>query len=280
MSVDQWLNVLVVVTLAEMMVATGLGVGIADLLGVARDWRLLARAAVANYVCVPLATVALLHLFGSPPLVKAGFLILAVCPGAPYGPPLTALARGSVPAAVGLMVILAGSSAVAAPLLLGLLLPMVSDDPPLSVDAARMVVTLIATQLAPLALGLALRRWRPALADRLQNPANRVSKVLNFLVVGFVVVAKFDTLSAIRPAAFGGMLLLLVASLAAGWLTGGRDDAVRRALTVTTALRNVGLGLAIAAGAFAGTPAVTAALAYGLFAVLVTALVAAGWARI
>src|SRR5262249_50310411 len=155
--------VLVTVTLVEMMVAIGLNVSTADLLDVARDWRLLTRAALANYVCVPLATIALLLLFHAEPTVQAGFLILAVFPGAPYGPPLTAIAKGRVAIAVGLMVSLAGTSAVAAPLLLGLLLPLTAGDQPLSIDATRMVTTLLATQLAPLALGLAIRRLRPAL---------------------------------------------------------------------------------------------------------------------
>jgi BASS family bile acid:Na+ symporter len=279
MSVDQLINVLVMVTLVEMMVATGLGVSVADLRGVAGDWRLLARAAVANYVCVPLATAALLHLFGAQPMVEVGFLILAVCPGAPYGPPLTAVARGNVAASVGLMVALAGSSAVAAPLLLSLLLPLMTDDPSVTVDAGRLVGTLLATQLAPLGFGLAVRAWRPALAGRLRNPANLLSKVLNLLAVGLILVTQYQTLAAIRPAAFVGMLVLLVVSLAAGWLFGGPADDVRRSLTITTALRNVGLGLVIATGAFANTPAVTAALAYGLFAVLGSLVVALGWSR-
>src|SRR5262249_53127866 len=126
MTIHQLINVLVTITLVEMMVAIGLGVTFAELLGVARNWRLVGRAALATYVCVPAAAVGLLLLFDAPPLVAAGFLILAVCPGAPYGPPLTSAARGNVAAAVGLMVILAGSSAIVAPLLLQVLLPLMS----------------------------------------------------------------------------------------------------------------------------------------------------------
>ncbi len=277
MPVDQLINLLVVATLVVMMVAAGSGVKVADLRGVATNWGLLTRAAVANYLCVPLATVVLLHLFHARPLVRVGFLILAVCPGAPFGPPLTGVARGDVPAAVGLMVVLAGSSAVAAPLLLGLLLPLASDDPALAVDSGRLVGMLLATQLAPLAIGLALRRWRPAVADRLRRPAELASKVLNALVIGLILVARFQTLAAIRPAAYLGMLALLLASLAVGWLLGGPADATRRALTLTTALRNVGLGLVIATGAFAGTQAETAVLAYGLFAVVAALVVALCW---
>src|SRR5262245_15754290 len=112
MTMDDIINLLVTVTLIEMMVAIGLGVTFAELTGVVRDWRLVVRAALASYVCVPAATVGLLLLFKPDPLVAAGFLILAVCPGAPYGPPFAALAKGNVPAAVGLMVTLAASSAI------------------------------------------------------------------------------------------------------------------------------------------------------------------------
>ena len=51
------------------------------------------------------ATVGLLLLLGAQPMVAVGFLILAVCPGAPYGPPFAAIAKGNVPVAVGLMLL-------------------------------------------------------------------------------------------------------------------------------------------------------------------------------
>src|SRR5205085_2603873 len=107
MSIDRLINVLVTILLIEMMAAVGLGVTLAELAAVARNWRLVARAALANYVCVPAVTVGLLLLFHpAGPMVPAGFLILAVCPGAPFGPPCTRIAKGNVPVAVGLMVLL------------------------------------------------------------------------------------------------------------------------------------------------------------------------------
>src|SRR6516165_1045838 len=153
--IDRLINILVMITLIEMMVAIGLSVTFADLAGVARNGRLIGRAALANYVCVPGATVGLLLLFDPHPMVAAGFLILAVCPGAPYGPPFAAVAKGNVAVAVGLMLILAASSAVLAPVLLYYLLPLVSGGDPLKLDVTRVVGTLLATQLVPLCVGVA-----------------------------------------------------------------------------------------------------------------------------
>jgi BASS family bile acid:Na+ symporter len=279
MSIDQLTNVLVTVTLVEMMAATGLGVTFGDLSRVAWDWRLVVRAALANYVLVPAATVGLLLLFGAQPLVAVGFLILAVCPGAPYGPPFAAIAKGNVPVAVGLMVLLAASSAFLAPLLLHLLLPLAAPDGPLTVSAAAVLGTLLMTQLLPLCVGMAVRRWLPAAAGRLQRPANLLSKALNLAVVGLVLAAQFRLFLEIRPRAYLGMLALLLLSWAAGWLLGGPNAALRRTMTLTASLRNVGVGLVIATGAFGGTAAVTAALVYGLVEVVGSLLLALGWAR-
>ncbi len=159
-SIDTLINLVVTTTLIEMMIAVGLGVTLADVLAVAGSGGLVARAALANYVCVPAAAVALLLLFRVQPMTAAGFLVAAVCPGAPYGPPFTAIAKGNLPVSVGLMVVLAASSAFVAPLILYWLLPLMSGGDSLRVDAVRMVVTLFATQLLPLFAGLAVRQWR------------------------------------------------------------------------------------------------------------------------
>jgi len=279
MSIDQLANVLVTITLIELMVAVGLRVTLANLGVVARDWPLATRAVLANYIIVPAATVGLLLVFRAQSMVAAGFLILAVCPGAPYGPPFTRIARGNVVVAVGMMALLAGSSAIVAPILLPLLVKGLPGDQPATVNASRIAATLLLTQLAPLCAGIAVRHWRPLLADRLQKPADLLSKVLNLTVVIVILTAQRGSLSQFTPRALAGMLALLIASFAAGYLLGSRDEPARRALTLTTSLRNVGVGLVIATASFAGTPAVTAVVLYGLVEVAGSLLLALWWGR-
>src|SRR3954466_11929434 len=171
MSADRLINLLASLTLIEMMVTIGLGVTMRALAGVAANWRLLTRAALANYLLVPAAALALLALFAAPPFVAAGFLVIAVCPGAPSGPPFTSLAKGNSVAAVGLMAVLAGSSAFLGPALLRVLLPRVAGDQHLQVNAAKMIAALAVTQFLPLCVGLFLRHRCPSTADRLTPPA-------------------------------------------------------------------------------------------------------------
>ena len=279
MDIDRIENLLATVTLFEMMVAIGSGVKLAEVVAVAKDWRTLARAGIGNYVIVPAAAVALLLMFQAAPLVAAGFLIAAVCPGAPYGPPFARMAKGNVALAVGLMMILSGSSALMAPLLLRLLLPLASGDQPVQVVAAKMIATLLGVQLLPLCARLGLRHRHPTLDDRLEKPARRLSLLLNAALLGTILTAQFATLIVIPPRAFLGMTALVFAGLVAGYLLGAPARADRRAMAMATSVRNVVVTLVIAVASFPGTPAVTAATAFGLFQTILVALIAFAWGR-
>src|SRR5262249_53774771 len=188
--------------------------------------------------------------------------------------------KGNVGGAVGLMAILAGSSALLAPLLLHILLPLMSDDENVRVNVVKMVSTLLIAQFLPLCIGLGIRQWRPALADRLKKPANLLSLVLNLATFGVILIVQWDMLMGIPIRAYLGMLALILVAVAAGWLLGGPGSATRTAMTMATAVRNVGVSLVIATGSFAGTSAVTAATAFAIFQTIVMALVALGWGRL
>lgn len=274
---NQILNWLVSITLVEMMVAIGLDVTWQELVEVAQRRRLMLSAAFTNYICLPAATLVLLPLLNSRSLTATGFLILAVCPGASYGPPITAFGKGNLPTAVGLMVLLAGSSALLAPLLLHLLLPLITDHEPLRIDLLKMFGVLMVTQFAPLCVGLAIRHWQSAWADKLRTPAHRLGVVLNSCLIGGLLATHHSLASQLDWRGLLGMSALLIISLSAGWLLGGPVREIRRTLALATSLRNVGVSLVIATSAFPGTPAVTAVLGYAFFEILGSLLVAAWW---
>src|SRR5439155_11495304 len=140
--------------------------------------------------------------------------------------------------AVGLMVLLAGSSAIVAPLLLAALLPWMSGDTGVQIDAGNMVGTLLVAQFVPLCLGLAVRHRYPTLAARLKRPAGLLSTVLNFATLALVLTVQFGMLVGIPIRAFAGMSALAFAGLAAGWLLGGPTRDTRTAVAMATAVRN------------------------------------------
>jgi BASS family bile acid:Na+ symporter len=224
--------------------------------------------AVANFVVVPAVTAGLLHLFSAAPFVSVGFLILAVCPGAPVGPPVTAMAKGDVPSAIGQMVLLAGLSTIFAPLLLRVLLPVFLPAGELQIDFLAIARSLLVAQLIPLIAGLGIQYLAPQLAQRWSRPADLVANIILLIALVLLLVREYETLESIRLRAWFGMLLLLVTSLVIGWLCGGPQRGTRKAMALTTAARNAAVGLVIVSKNFASTPAVSALIAYAFVSIL------------
>ena len=256
------LTVVVTLTLAEMMFSMGLRVSPAALSGGIRTQiRLTGIAILVNYAAVPLITLLLLRWLGADPVTAAGLLILAACPGAPYGPPFTLISRGNLELSLGLMIILAGSSALVTPLLLRILLPFIpGDSAPLQFDPGRMAASLLMIQLLPLFAGLSLRHFRPALAERISGPATVASKVLNGLMITGVLAAQYRVFGTIGWSSIALIALLTLFFLAAGYFTGGTDSGNRRTLAIIAGLRNMSLAMVIATTAFSGRPVMTVVL--------------------
>jgi len=275
MAVDQLVNLLAALTLIELMITLGLGVKASDVLRIGSQWNLVSRALLANYVLVPGAALALLLAFHASPMVAVGSLIAAVCPGAPYSPPFTSMAKGNVTVAVGLMVILAASSAIVAPLFLGFMVPWIAGGAPAKIDMVKMIGTLLCAQLLPLFLGIWIRHSNAALADRLKGPASALSLSLNLLLLTLIITAHFDTLADIHLRGYFGMLCLILATLIAGVLVTKRGQVdTAKSMILTTSVRNVGMSLVIVTAKFPGTAATTAVIAYAITQTVVIGLVA------
>jgi BASS family bile acid:Na+ symporter len=133
------------------------------------------------------------------------------------------------------------------------------------IDDLAILFTLLLTQILPLTLGPALHNWSPALAQTLANPIPTIGKVLRLVLIGAIDFAQYETRAAIRLPPWLGTSMLLAASLCPGWFFGGSDLAKKKSMSLTSSSRNVAGGLVIAEGSLAGTPAVTAVVAYGLF---------------
>ena len=256
--------------LIAMMLSMGFKSSPGEVFASVRDARGVAAGLAANFVLVPAVTMGLLYVFDAVPMVSAGFLILAVCPGAPVGPPFAAVAKGDVAYASGQMVILAAVSAVLSPVLLSLLLGRLLPAGGLRVDSLAIVQTLAVSQILPLGLGLAVSRLAPGIARRLAGPVGLAAALLLLAVIALVLVGQFGFLRLIPLSSWSGMFLLMAACLAIGWLSGGPGRARRKALAVTTAARNAAVALVIVSGSFAGTAAVTAVVAYALASIFAT----------
>ncbi len=274
MSADAIINLLNVTALMSIMLAMGLKVSMEELFEAAKEKRTIFLALFANYALVPLITFLLLCFVNPDPLVSAGFLILAVCPAAPLGPPLTEIARGNVPMSVGLMLILAALSSLLSPMLLTLLLSQLTPNSTIQIDYFGIVKVLLIAQLLPLIAGLAIRKWASKIASRIDKPIDKLSKILFASVLAIILASQYKALAMVHLRGWVAMTVLFVASVGIGWICGGKARSTRIALALVTATRNGGVGLVIALANFSGTPAIASVVVYTLFSTLGSVMLA------
>jgi BASS family bile acid:Na+ symporter len=262
-----------------MMMAVGLGVAFDDVISAARNWRRLARALAANYLVVPAAALFLAEFLGDSESLVVGFLIVAVFPGASYGPPFTTFARGDLSLSVGLMVLLAASSAIVGPVLLRLMLELTSVQTSITVDVPRVVGLLALTQLAPLGAGIIIRRFAPEVAARLRAPAELLGKVLNGCSIGCILVDHWQRPGDSHFVGLSAMLALLIVSLAAGYLMGGPGNSSRKTVALSTSLRNIGVSVVVASSHQVESAALAAVIGYAIIEITGSLLAALWWGR-
>ena len=238
-------QILALVFVISTMLGVGLQLSVRDISDSLHDRRWLLRALLANFVLLPALAFTIAHLLQLDAALTAGLLILATAPGGPVLLKLVRLAKGDTALTVGLLVILLIVGVITQPLLLPLLLDNIHVSP------LAIVLTLIFSVLLPLLAGLALRARQAALAERLSNPAHKLSTLCMLLILIVLPTAHWQELVAISSGnAIPAALLFLLLASVGGWLLGGPETGPRRVLSINCSQPNLAAAVVIASQNF------------------------------
>ena len=256
-------NYLLLISVMSLLLGVGLRTTLGEVLAVAKRYQLVLRGVVANFLIVPV--VFSLALQGSPfgPDVKVGLLILAAVPVAPLAPPFVGMAKGDLPYAVGLMMIVAFLCVPLTPLILALCLP--TSEAGVAIDPLKILQTLLTAQLIPLGLGMTIKHVRQTWAEKLLQFVPKIGQV--GLVLSIVVIIPTHAQQIVGLGILPHLAILcsiLVCGLIGEVMMIGEAAEIRRSLTISTAIRNVALGLLIVGTNYPGTPAVAIVIVFGL----------------
>jgi BASS family bile acid:Na+ symporter len=226
------------------------------------------RGVLANFLVVPLLFCLALQFLPFRPDVVIGLLIMAAVPIAPMAPPFVGMAKGDVPYSVGLMTIVALLCVPLTPLILSLCLP--KSEAGLELDVLQIIQTLLTAQLIPIGLGMAINQFSPKWTEKLLLAAPKIGQVGLIISVVLIVAAQAKLIIELGVLPNVAVVLSLIACLAIGDLMMiGESAGRRRSLGISTAIRNVALGLLIVNSNYAGTPAVAIVLVFGVLSMVV-----------
>lgn len=121
----------------------GVKLSVSQLVNALRKRRLLVNSLAVNLVAVPLIAYLLVRTVSVETGFAAGLVLLAVSPGAPFGPKLAEISDSDVAFASGLMAILCILSVVTIPVSLLLLLPGDVTVDPLAIGQMVLGIQLV-----------------------------------------------------------------------------------------------------------------------------------------
>ncbi len=126
----------------------------------------------------------------------------------------------------------------------------------------QVLKVLLPTFFVPLALGILLRRWAPAAADRIAGPSGKVGAMALLAWWLLLLVLNFRAVLGLGFWSLGALALWTLVGLAVGHLLAGPDPVNRPSLALATALRHIGVTAVIATSSFADAKPLPMILAY------------------
>jgi BASS family bile acid:Na+ symporter len=183
--------------LFTVMVAMGLSLTANDLLEVVRKPKAILVGLCAQLLILPIIAIGYGFLFASPPVIAAGAIILAACPGGITSNAYVFASRADIALSIGLTTVASFITVFTVPMLtlLALNLHMDRADVPV-LPAGEMMWTLAQLTIIPVAIGMTFRRFRSEFALQLIEPLRIITLVALIVIVIVGTVTAWDTIVA------------------------------------------------------------------------------------
>lgn len=238
------------IAIAIVMCGIGLHLRTTDFRRIADYPRSVAVGLVGHYVLLPALGFGVAWAFDAPPEMAIGLVLVAACPSGNMSNTLTFLARGNVALAISLSVISAIATFASIPLLVGLASEVFAGESrAVRVPVMETVRHLAGILLLPIGIGMAVRLWAPAVADRLGPWVGRFAVfLLAGLIVGIAVTQRAVLPSALAQAGPAAMTLCCLA-IAGGYLLArvtGLPFRDRLTVSLEVGVQNAALAILIA----------------------------------
>jgi BASS family bile acid:Na+ symporter len=230
-----------------------------EIIGYLKDFNLMGRALLANFVVIPILGIIIAQFFDLPPDFRTGFLLLAMAPGGLLALQFARVSKGNRVFAVALLLVFCLLAILITPLFVYLFF---SKEGSGRLPFGWLTMMLLLLIVVPLVVGRMLQKIIPEQAPKLGLWLGRLSIVI--FIIAAVMAGKYKS-PAIKLMGTNGIaaiVLLILGAWVVGWLLGGPEIRNRKVLAIASSMRNAGVCLPIASNYFAGTEVTVPILAF------------------
>lgn len=280
---DESAKIYLGIALIIVMVGMGLSLTTADFKRVFLYPKAVFIGLFNQIIILPLLAFALVSLLDIRPALAVGLMILAVCPGGPTSNLITHLCKGDTALSVTLTALSSIITLFTIPFFLEWnLAHLIKNSTPIVINRFDVFLNLSMVVLFPVIVGIAIKRYKPAFADRMDKPVKIASAlILLFMIIG-LSVKESDKIVPYFAEVGISTLALNVISLMVGFYTAyalGLSKAQSLTISIETGIQNGTLAIAIALGILKNSEFAIPAAVYSLIMFL-TAFVLIGMTNI
>jgi len=242
MNVVTILGIVIQVSLFLVVMSYGMQATRDDFLYLFRRPVQLLKALLSIYVIMPVFAVTLTRVFELNPVLEVALIALAVAPVPPLMPRKTLKAGVEKQFTFGILAAITLASIVVIPVVFKIVDTLFRERT--TVDSYAILRTVFINVVLPIILGLLIRYFAPAFADRVGATLGKVGMIA--LLVAFlpILLAIIPTMWAlIGNGTIIALVVFTLVGVTIGHLLGGPDPNERRVLALATASRHPGISI-------------------------------------
>ncbi|MCM1310954.1 MAG: bile acid:sodium symporter family protein [Bacteroides sp.] len=225
--------------LSLLMFDLGLTLGVDDFAMVARRPRAVLAGLTGQILLLPAVVFILCKAFGISGPMFFGLMLIACCPGGSSSNVFSGIAKGDVALSVSLTALSSIITLFTLPLFLGSMFKL---------PVGNLVMQNLVLVLVPVLIGMLVRHYREAAAERVHNVLKKLAFPLLMLLAGLFFIGNRKVIVA-NFAMLGGVItLMILLAMSGGWFLGwlarlnGRE---RRTLVIEVGMQNAAQAIAL-----------------------------------
>ncbi|MEZ4429713.1 MAG: bile acid:sodium symporter family protein [Nannocystaceae bacterium] len=255
-------TVVLPLALAFIMLGMGLGLTLADFRRVLQYPKAVTIGIVCQMVLLPLIGYGIARAFGMEGGLAVGLMVLAFCPGGVTSNMYSLLARGDVALSITLTAVVSVVTPFTIPFLVQWSMEAFLSTPgaaPIELPIVKTIVTLLAITVAPVGVGMLIKRFWPGFAARADRTVKIASVVILVVIIAGILKKEWANIGPFFAQVGLSTLTLNVSTMVLGFviaMMAGLRHEERVSIGIEVGIQNGTTGLVVAAmaAAAAGIP--------------------------
>lgn len=232
------------------MIGMGLSLTVEDFRRVVRFPKAVAIGLINQLLLLPVIGWGLCYVFGLPPMLAVGLLLLSACPGGATSNLISYVAKGDIALSVTLTAISSTLTIFTIPLIVSWGMGhFLGESRPLELPVLKTMIQIFGITALPVSIGMLVRARSLAFAQRMERPMRIASTVIFVLILAGIVISSWDTLVEALPSLGPATFTLNLITMLLGWGVArlfGLNLAQRITIAIESGIQNGTLAIVVA----------------------------------